>query len=201
MKRSSPLSSRAFSSLRRNFRNAQIRSLRFFAANAAELVVVDQLVDRAMLAAHRAIRILSQLQFAEFHAERIEEQQAADEAVACAENQLDRFHRLNGADDAGQHAEHSAFGARRNESRRRRFGIEAAVARAIGHAEHGDLSLEAEDRSVHIRFAEQNARVVDEIARREIVGAIDDDVVVFEEFERVAAVELHLVRFDLECRD
>ena len=117
---------------RRHFRNFQIRRRRFFAANAAEFVVVDQLVNGAILAAHRAIRILAQLQFAELHAQRVEQQQTADEAVARAENQLDRFHRLDRADDSRQHAKHAAFGARRHQSRRRRFGIQAAVARASG---------------------------------------------------------------------
>src|SRR3984957_3102970 len=184
--------------LRCDLWNAQVRSLRFFAANSAELVVIDELVDRAMLAAHRAIRILAQLQFAELHSERIEQKQATNETVAFSKNQLDRFHRLNRSDDSWQDTENTAFRARRNESRRRRFGIKAAVARPVGHAEHGDLSLEAEDRSVHVGLAEQDARIVDQIARREIVGAVDDDVVILEQFERVAAFELRFVRLNLD---
>src|ERR1700722_3289851 len=153
-----------------------------------------------MLAAHRAIRIFAQLQFAEFHSKRIKEQQTSGETVAFAQNQLDRFHCLDRSDDPWQNSEYAAFGAGRNESRRRWFGVKAAVARTVGHAEDGDLSLEAEDRAIHVRLAEKDARVVDEIARGEIVGAVYDDVVVLEQLERIAAFELRLVRLDLNVR-
>jgi len=52
------------------------------------------------------------------------------------------------------------------------------------------LPFEAENRAVDIGLAEQDAGVVDEIARGEIVGAIDDDVEVLEKFEGVGAGEL-----------
>ena len=64
---------------------------------------------------------------------------------------------------------------------RRRLRIQAAVARTVLRREHRRLSLEAEDAAVDVRLPEQHARVVDEIARREIVGAVDDDVVRLEE--------------------
>ena len=106
--------------------------------------------------------------------QRVEQQQPADERLARAEDQLDRLGRLNRADDAGQHAEHAAFGAARHEARRRRLGIEAAIARTVLGREDRRLSVEAEDAAVDVRLAEQHARVVDEVARREVVGAVDD---------------------------
>src|SRR5207249_1844774 len=83
---------------------------------------------------------------------------------------------------------------------RRRFGIEAAVARAIGHAENRGLSFKTENRAVNIRLAEEDARIVDKIAGREIVGAIYDDVVIFEEFEGIRTGQLRLNGFNLNVR-
>jgi len=48
--------------------------------------------------------------------------------------------------------------------------------------------------------AKQNAGVVDEIARGEIVGAINDDVEVLEQFQRVGAGKLRFERLDLNVR-
>src|SRR6266849_5343844 len=185
---------------RSNFRHLHGRPGSFFAAHAAEFVVIDQLGDGAMRTAHRAIWIFAQLEFADFHTQGVEKQQPPHEIFPAAQNQLDRFHRLDGADDSGQNAEDAAFRAGRHQPRRRRFRIEAAVARATGHAEKSGLPLEAENRAVHIGLAEQNARVVDEIARGEIVGAIDDDIEVLEKFERVGASQLRLKRLDLNVR-
>ena len=99
------------------------------------------------------------------------------ERLADSEDELERLGRLNRADDSREHAEHAALGAARNESRRRRLAEEAAIARGVLGREHGRLSLEAIDAAVHVRLAEQHARVVHEVARLEIVGAVDDDVV------------------------
>src|SRR5262249_6982583 len=140
------------------------------------------------------------LEFAELHPKSVEEQETTGKAVAAAEDQLDRFHRLDGADNARQHAEHSAFSARRHKTGRGRFGIQAAVARTVGHAENGGLALETENRAVDIRLAEQDARIVYQIARWEIVGAVDDDVEIFEQLERVSAGELRFEAFDLNSR-
>ena len=57
--------------------------------------------------------------------------------------------------------------------------------------------FEPENRAVDVGLAEQDARVVDEIARGEIVGAVDDDVEILEEVEGVFAGELGFECFDL----
>ena len=154
-------------------------------ADAAELLVVDQLGHGRMRAADRAVGVLAQLQLAEAHPQRVVDQEPADQRLAGAEDQLDRLGRLDRADDAGQHAEHAAFGAARHQSGRRRLGIQAAVARAVLGREHRCLALEPEDAAVDVRLAEQHARVVHEIARREVVGAVEDDVVRLEQLQRV----------------
>src|SRR5580658_1335338 len=131
-----------------------------------------------MSAAERALRIFAQLEFAEAHGERVEEQQTAHERFTDADDELQRLGRLNRADDSGKHAEHAAFGARGDEARRRRLWIQAAIAGAIGITEDGYLAFEAENGAVNIGFSEEDARVVNEIARGEIIGAVHDEVVV-----------------------
>ena len=149
--------------------------------DAAELFVVDQLGDRRVRAAHRAVRILPELQLAEPHPQRVVDQEPADQRLADAGDQLDRLGRLDDADDARQHAEHAAFGAARHEPGRRRLRIQAAIARTVLGREHRRLPLEPEDAAVGVRLAEQHARVVGQIARREVVGAVEDDVVRLEQ--------------------
>src|SRR6202521_3438111 len=189
-----------FELARSNLRHLHGRAGGFFAAHAAKFVIIDQLGDRRMRSAHRAVRILAQLELAEFHAESVKKQQASHEIFSPAEDQLDRFHRLDGADDPGQNAEDAAFRAGRHKPRRRRFRIEAAIAWTIGHAENGGLPFKPENRTVHVWLSQQNTGVIDEIARREIVSPIDDDVKVLEEFERVGAGQLRLERLAVNGR-
>ena len=167
-------------------------------ANAAELLVVDRAFDRRMIAADRARRIAPQLQLAELHAPGVVEQQPPDERRAGAENQLDRFGRLDGADDAGQHAQHAAFGAARDEPGWRRLGIEAAIARARRRSRTPTPALRSGRCCRRRSDLEEDARVVDEVARREVVGAVEDDVVVVEELERVRRGEARLVGLDVD---
>src|SRR6267378_283466 len=103
-----------------------------------------------MLAAHRAIGIFAQLQLAELHGQGVEKKQASGETVAAAENQLDCLHGLNGANNSG------------------------------GHAEDGHLAFKAENRTVDVGLAQENASIVHQVAGRKIIGAIDDDIEVLE---------------------
>ena len=64
--------------------------------------------------ARRALGVAAQLEVAELRIlQRVEGHQATDKRLAEAEQQLDGLHRLQRTDDAGQHAEHAGFGARR----------------------------------------------------------------------------------------
>ena len=108
--------------------------------------------------------------------ERVEEEEPPGERVAALEDQLQRLVRLDRADDPRQHAEHAALRAARRELGGRRLREEAAVARPDARVEHGDLALEAEDRAVDDRDPAPHGRVVHEVARREVVGAVDDHV-------------------------
>src|SRR5438105_14058674 len=101
-----------------------------------------------MRAAHRALRIFPELELAEAHLQRVVDQEAADQRLADAENQLDRFSRLDHADDARQHAKHSALRAARDQSWRRWLRVEASIAGAFLRREDRRLSFEPEDAAV-----------------------------------------------------
>src|SRR5260221_6000775 len=87
-----------FEFARSNFRHLHGGAGSFFAAHTTEFVVIDQLGDRAMRSAHRAIWIFAQLEFAEFHSESVKQEQTPHEIIPAAKNQPDGFHCLHGAD-------------------------------------------------------------------------------------------------------
>src|SRR5207302_3369139 len=167
---------------------------------SAERLVIDQRRHSRMLAAHRAIGILLQRQLAELHAPAVEQHEAADQRLSKSDDPLDRFQRLQRADDSRQDAEHAALGARRHEVGRRRLRVEAPVARSLLRVEHRDLAVEPENRAIDVGLTEQHARVIHEIASGEIIGAVDDDVEPPEDLEGVAGREPLAKRFDLYVR-
>ena len=115
--------------------------------------------------------------------------------------QLDRLGRLDGADHAGQHAQHAALGAARHQAGRRRLGVQAAIARpALLGVEHRRLALEAKDRAIDIRLAEHHAGVVGQVAGREIIGAVHDHIVGPHQLEGILRRDLLLVGCDLDMR-
>src|SRR5207247_5344757 len=71
---------------------------------------------------------------------------------------------------------------------------------ALERHEHRRLAIEAEDAAVDVRLAQQNAGVVDEVARREVIGAVDDNVVRLQDVEGVGRGQLRLVEVDLHLR-
>src|SRR5690606_20305521 len=100
----------------------------------------------------------------------------------------------------GKHAEYSALRTARDESRRWRFAEEAAVAGTGFGGEYGHLALEAEDAPVHVGDSAQHARVVHQIARGEVVGAVDDHIVAAKNLERVLRSQSGVVRLHVHMR-
>src|SRR5262249_19713362 len=146
------------------------RNWRFLTANAAELLVVDELRDRRLVAAHRALRIPANLELAETHPQGIIEHQPTNQWLAVAEDQFHGLGRLNTADESRQDTEDATFGAARHFAGRRRLRIQATVTRSVRRIEDRRLAVEAEDAAVDVRLLQKHAGVVDEIARREIIG-------------------------------
>src|SRR6202011_1854900 len=71
------------------------RNLRRGWSHAAELFVINELRHRRMRAADRAVRVLPEFQLTELHPQGVDDQKSADERLADAKDQLDRFHGLN----------------------------------------------------------------------------------------------------------
>ena len=105
---------------------------------------------------------------------------------------------MNHTHQSRQDAKHSALSTGRNQPRRWWLGIEAAVARPFLRVKNRGLPVEAEDRAVDVRLAEEHAGVVDEVARGKVVRAVEDDVVVAQDVECVLGGQRAVVRHDVD---
>src|SRR5699024_4079015 len=147
--------------------------------------------------ADRALRVPAEFQLAELHVESVVKHEASDERTAFAEGELQDFGGLDATDDAGQYAKNTTFGATGHHSRRRRFGIETAIARSAEvRRKDAGLAFESENGAVDVRLLQQHAGVVGEVTGREVVRAVDDDVVVFDDVEGVLAADARIVDDD-----
>ena len=82
----------------------------------------------------------------------------------------------------------------------RRLAKQAAIAWPALRGEHRDLPLPAKDGPVDVGSAQKHAGVVDEVAGREVVRAVDDDVVPLQDLERILGGETLGVADDLDVR-
>ena len=166
--------------------------------HAAEGVVVDELGHGGIGPADGAVRILADAHLAVVHLEGVIDLQAPQQRIADAGEELDGLGDLDGADARAQDAEYAALGARRHHAGGRGLGVEAAIAGAVLGPEDARLPVESVDRAPDIRLAQQHAGVVDEVAGGEVVGPIDDEVVLSEELHDVGGVEALVVDDDVD---
>src|SRR5207302_1832929 len=89
---------------------------------AAKSFVVDRRSDAGPLAANRAVRVAAQIEFAEFHFQRVEMDHAADQGLADAKKKLERLDRLDRSDNSRQHTKNAGFRTIRDRARRGRLG-------------------------------------------------------------------------------
>src|SRR4029453_10437292 len=148
-----------------------------------------EIADGRMLAADGALGVASQLDLTEAHAERIVGQEPSDERVTDAEEDLHRLGRLHHTDYAWEHAQDPGLASGGDEARRRRRGIEAAVAGPLVGSEDGGHALELEDGAVDVGLAREIAGVVDEVAGVEVVRPVDDEIVVLDDVHHVVHVD------------
>jgi hypothetical protein len=145
--------------------------------------------------------VTAELEFAELHVKRVEKEQAVEQRGAFTEDEFQDLGGLNGADYAGQHAQHAALGAARDGARWRGLGIKAAVARSSQmRREHAGLPVESEDGAVNVWLAEQHASVVREVAGGKVVRAIYHDVIGADDLQGVLARKASVVKDDLDPR-
>ena len=129
------------------------------------------------LAAHRARFVAGDAHLMPVHRLGVEQHQLAVERTVLAEQEADRFGRLQGSDDADQrceHAHHRAAFAVVGPGRRE----QAVVARPslLAAVEHRHLARKANAGTADQRSSQLDAGRVDGVSGREIVAAIDDDV-------------------------
>src|SRR6202050_793622 len=170
-------------------------------SESAKRFVVDECGLSRMLAADRAFRILFDFEdpYVVAARERIEINHPADQRLARAEQKLDRLERFYRSDKAWQRAEHSRLRARRRHVGWCGLGIEASIAgdAFIGLGKCG-VAREGEDGAIDQRLLREHARIVDQIASRKIVAAIDDDVVILDYVHHVFRREPDLVTIHLD---
>ncbi len=158
-------------------------------------------MDRRRIAAQRTRWIALDTKFSHAPGKRIDDcEPARSSGEPIFEQQLERFVGLPRSDDPRKYAQNAAFGAGRHGIGRRRLGIKTAITRCAGYSEHRDLSVEPEDRTVHVRLLLQHACVVDQVTRREAIGTVDDDVVQTHELARVRRIEANRNRIDCNLR-
>ena len=159
--------------------------------HGAECLIVHEFGDGRVVAAYRAIFVAANFECVEVHLQGVVHQQATDEWIPLSEYEFDNFCGLHEANCAGQYAQHACFVSRWCQVCRGGRGIEAAVARPFSVARvHRDLTFKAEDAAIHDGFFEEDTRVVDEVARWEIVASVDDDIVFGEDVHDVVGCEI-----------
>ena len=159
------------------------------ARHTTEVLVVHEFSDRRRLTAHGAARVLAHGEGVPALAERVVHHQPADQRIPDADDELHGLGRLDGSDGRAEDPEHPSLGAGWHQTRRRRLGEHAAVAGAVLGPPDAGLTVEAIDRPPDVGLAEQHARVVEQISGREVVGPVQDEVVVGNDRKGVGRVD------------
>src|SRR5205085_10953658 len=103
--------------------------------------------------------------------------------------------------DPREHTQHARFPAACRGARGWRFREQAAVTRpSETRRENARLALETKNRAIDIWLAREDTNVVRKIAGREIIRAVNHNVVVRDDLDRVRARQTCLVEHDLDIR-
>src|SRR5579875_1023277 len=154
----------------------------------------------SVFAASRTVRVFVETQLTELTSESIIGHHATHQWLTQVEQKLDGLGRLQDADDAGQNAQHASLGAAWSQRGRRRLRIKAAIARPLVGFEDGQLPLKAEDAAMNNGLVRDDGGVVEQIARGEVVGAIDDKLVVGDDARHIGLVQARDVGHNLHIR-
>ena len=144
-----------------------------------------------MFAADRAGRVALERDLPELHAQGVVGEKTVGQQVTLGQQELDRLGGLDGAQDAGQHADHPGLGTGGDGVLGRRLGKDAAVAGRFPRPDGHGLAVELQDAAMGVGVAGQYAGVVDQELGGEVVGAVDDKVVVGDDVHRCWRREIH----------
>ena len=155
--------------------------------------------------AMRAAGVFGEFDFSGGEAKRVEVEEFADGWLADVEEELEGFEGLEGADESWEHAEDTCFVSGRDRALRWEFGdhaTEAGGGLAVGCLEMGgedaELAFELVNRSVDEGLLLCGGLGGDEETGGEVVGAVEDEVVGFNEVAFVILGEVLWVGGDLD---
>ena len=151
---------------------------------AGGLFVINQMVDRGVRAADGARVAMLNRNRAELHRLGIEGKQTVGQQFADTGEILQSLSGLNGAQHTCDSTQYASLRTGGNGSYGRRFLEHTTIAGRAGQMGKR-LAVEAQDASMRERLARHHTSVVDEKLHREVVGTIDDEVVLLDDIERV----------------
>lgn len=105
-------------------------------------------------------------------------EQATDEGSSDSGKELQHFSYLDRRNRGADGTEYTAFSARRHQSGRGRSWMKASITRPPAGPKHTGLAVESVDRPPNIWFAGQDRGIIDQVARREVVCAVNNEVVI-----------------------
>ena len=123
--------------------------------------------------AEGAIGIAPHFDFTKLCFARVEVEHAIRQRPADAQDELQRFRRLNRPDNAGQDPDDTSFLTGGNQTGRWRSFEHAAIAGRLFGDDRRDSAVETQDAAMHQRFAGKEAGVIDEKLGRKIIDAVD----------------------------
>ena len=152
------------------------------------LLVVYEMVDGGVLSADGALRIVLGVDGAELHLLGIEGEQAVGEQAAHAGEVFQRLGCLYGAEHAGYGSQYACLRTGGYGSCWGRFLEHASITRRAGQMGER-LTLEAQYAAVGEGLASHDAGIVDEELHGEVVGAVNDEVILPDDVEGIGGVE------------
>lgn len=116
--------------------------------------------------------------------------EATDGGMAEVCQNFDRFHGLEASDYAWEHAQDTRFASGGDGAVGRWLGEEAAVAGAFAMSgEDGDLTIKLIDRAMDEGLAFEVGGIVRGEAGGKVIGAVEDEIVLADEFAGVLSLE------------
>ena len=128
----------------------------------------------------------------------VDQGQAAFRILAPAQQNLDGKGGLHRPKHAGHGTQHANFVAGLDRAGWWRVGMKVPVRGACGRFKERQTAFKAMHGGVNPWRIEQRARVVDEVACRDQIGAVDDEVMTFEQRQGVAWVQARDVDMNVE---
>ena len=120
------------------------------------------------------------------------------EFISAARYQLERFGNLDRGDDADDRHDYTGCVAGRSTRSGWRLLKNATQAGCLMRPNRHRYAVRANRRAVDPIRVVLHARVVDEIARGEVVGAVENDVAIADELFDVGVIDVRDVWFDLD---